>query len=184
MAQQINITLYQSELLYDVRIKLSKIAETFIAKKDFEQASNIQDTDGEDENVLLRSIDNAFSSIVNTLAKYIDVKNSYYRDGGKGNDTISNSSNNALNTSVDDASKNKVYQYQLSMPSNYNETTKTAITAASHSYIVNLTIFDWLEHTDRGDAKDYMELAKNDMDTLISAVFKRNKPTYNKPKGV
>ena len=171
---QINITLYQSELLYDVRMKLSKIAGTFIAKKDFEQASNIQDTDGEDENVLLRSIDNAFNSIVNNLSKYIDVDKSFYNKD----------SNNALNKSVNDASNNKVYQYALQMPSNYNQNTKTTISAASHSYIVNVVLFDWLEHTDRGEAKDYFELAKNDMNTLISAVFKRNKPTYKKPTGV
>ena len=169
---QINITLYQSELLYDVRMKLSKIAETFVSKKDFEQASNIQDTDGEDENVLLRSIDNAFNSIVNNLSKYIDVDNSSY----------GNTSDNALNKSVDDKYKNKVYQYALQMPTNYNKNTITTISSASHSYIVNMALFDWLEHTDRSDAKDYMELAKNDMNTLISAVFKRNKPTYSKPK--
>lgn len=177
---QINITLYQSELLYDVRMKLSKIAETFIAKKDFEQASNIQDTDGEDENVLLRSIDNAFSSIINTLSKYIDVEHSFYKDAKSKSNTIGND----LNQSVEDTNKNKVYQYALQMPTNYNNSTKTTIAAASHSYIVNTALFDWLEHTDRNDAKDYMELARNDMNTLISAVFKRNKPQYTKPTGV
>lgn len=171
---QINITLYQSELLYDVKMKLSKIAENFIAKKGFEQASNIQDADGEDENVLLRSIDNAFNNIINTLAKYVDVEHSLF----------DSNSTNTLNKSVDDDNKNKVYQYALQMPSNYNQNTKTAIASASHSYIVNIALFDWLEHTDRNDAKDYMELAQNDMNTLISAVFKRNKPTYKKPTGV
>lgn len=65
----------------------------------------------------------------------------------------------------------------LNMPSNYNNSTRDAISAALHQYIVNTAIGDWFTITDKADASDYFTLATNNLEAIREAANKRMRPT-------
>lgn len=184
MKKTITISLYMYELLYDVRMKLNKLAES---KKDGTNeyfVSRIQDAVDENTNVLLRSVSNAYSSIKNELAEYITDEISNKADNvlieetraKEADENTYGTDGNAAaadeNTQVDNTLK-----ITLRMPTNYNVATRTEIAAAAHQYIVNTAMFDWLQNVSKQDAQDYLQLAQNNIQKLLSALYKRLRPT-------
>ena len=184
MKKSITLLLYMYEILYDVRMKLNKLAESKKNGNNEYFVSRIQDAVDENTNVLLRSIGNAYASIRNELSEYIideternannilieetkDKETEELTYGTQGNEASADA-----NTKVDNTLK-----ITLLMPSNYNVATRTELTASAHQYIVNTAMFDWLQNISKDDAKDYLQLAQNNLQNILSALYKRLRPT-------
>lgn len=184
MKKSITISLYMYELLYDVRMKLNKLAES---KKDGTNeyfVSRIQDAVDENTNVLLRSIGNAYASIRNELAEYITdenerkVNNTLIEETkAKEAEGLTYGTDGNVASSDESTQVDNTLKIVLLMPTNYNVATRTEIAAAAHQYIVNTAMFDWLQNISKQDAQDYLQLAQNSMQKILSALYKRLRPT-------
>ena len=155
--KKITITLYMSELVYDVQNKTYLTGRSRKSGNNDEEVANMQaNDDDEDANQVIRSIQSAYGTLKTKLSEWIDSENS-----------------TATNEQID-PTKNIVIV--RSMPSNYNQATLEAITNACHSYIVNTATGDWFQITNKDDAKDYFDKATNDLADIREAVNKRVRP--------
>ena len=154
----IAITLYMSELIYDVQNKTYLTGRSRQTGTNHEEVANMQaNDDDENANQIMRSIGNAFANLKTKLSEYIN------ENGTSTNDKqISSTGNLTLS---------------LSMPPNYNNASNDTISTALHQYLVNCAIGDWFTITNKNDASDYITLAAANLEQLREALNKRMRPT-------
>ena len=158
----LTITLYKSELLYDVENKTYLTGRSRSNGTNHEEVANMQASeDDENRNQILRSFTNALGNLRTKLSEYLSL----------------------TTTSSDDAlmSDEENISLALSMPSNYNKNTVDAITGALHQYFVNTAVGDWFAITNKADAADYVAQAAANLEALREALNKRSRPTYTAP---
>lgn len=154
----ISITLYMSELIYDVQNKTYLTGRSRNTGDNHEQVANMQaNEDEENQNQIVRSIGNAYANLKPKLSEYIE-------DSGS-------TANNILLSASDNL------QINLVMPSNFNPATNNTIGAALHQYIVNSAIGEWFTITNKADAADYLTLAAANLAEIREAINKRVRPT-------
>ena len=154
----IAITLYMSELIYDVQNKTYLTGRSRQTGTNHEEVANMQaNDDDENANQIMRSIGNAFANLKTKLSEYINETGTSTNDKqliSTGNLTLS-----------------------LNMPPNYNNASNDTISTALHQYLVNSAIGDWFTITNKNDASDYITLAAANLEQLREAVNKRVRPT-------
>ena len=157
----IAITLYMSELIYDVQNKTYLTGRSRQTGTNHEEVANMQaNDDDENANQIMRSIGNAFANLKTKLSEYIN------ENGTSTNDKqISSTGNLTLS---------------LNMPPNYNNASNDTISTALHQYLVNSAIGDWFTITNKNDASDYITLAAANLEQLREAANKRMRPTRTK----
>ena len=156
--KNLTVTLYMSELIYDVQNKTYLTGRSRSNGQNHEEVANMQaNDDDENANQIVRSLANAFFSMKTKLSEYIVESGS--------------TSDNKLVSSSTDLS------LTLSMPSNFNQATKDAISSSLHQYLVNSAIGEWFTITDKNDAQDYVTLAAANLEQIREAVNKRVRPT-------
>ena len=168
----INITLYMSELIYDVENKTfltgrSRKAEAMEAgseSRSAERTANMMaNEDDEIRNQVLRSLTSAFASLKTKLSEYLN------ESGTTANNVLLSDSTNLV--------------VSLEMPSNFNETTRVAVATAMHQYMVNMAIGEWFVMTDKADAGDYLGMAAANIEQVHEAINKRVRPLRPTPAG-
>ena len=156
------ITLKISELLYEVRNKTWLTGQSRQNGQNFEEVANMQNNEDEEHvNQILRSFGNAFNQLKVRLSEYINAA-----------DTTANDIQITSNTDLTDT---------LSLPSNYNQATATAIATAMHQYLINTAIAEWFQITNKTDSADYLTLAGANITQIREAVSKRSRPTRTIP---
>ena len=154
----IAITLYMSELIYDVQNKTFLTGRSRQTGTNHEEVANMQaNDDDENANQIMRSIGNAFANLKTKLSEYIN------ETGTSTNDKQLSSTGNLT--------------LSLNMPPNYNNASNDTISTALHQYLVNSAIGDWFTITNKNDASDYITLAAANLEQLREAVNKRVRPT-------
>lgn len=155
--KNIQVTLYMSELIYDVQNKTYLTGRSRSNGTNHEEVANMQaNDDDENANQIVRSIGNAFANLKTKLSEYIV-------------ETSTTASNKLLTMTSN-------LTLALVMPSNFNQATNETIASALHQYLVNSAIGDWFTITDKNDASDYVTLAAANLDQIREAVNKRNRP--------
>ena len=154
----IAITLYMSELIYDVQNKTYLTGRSRQTGTNHEEVAKMTANDAdENANQIMRSIGNAFANLKTKLSEYIN------ENGTSTNDKqISSTGNLTLS---------------LNMPPNYNNASNDTISTALHQYLVNSAIGDWFTITNKNDASDYITLAAANLEQLREAANKRMRPT-------
>ena len=154
----IAITLYMSELIYDVQNKTYLTGRSRQTGTNHEEVANMQaNDDDENANQIMRSIGNAFANLKTKLSEYIN------ENGTSTNDKQLSSTGNLT--------------LSLNMPPNYNNAANDTISTALHQYLVNCAIGDWFTITNKNDASDYITLAAANLEQLREALNKRMRPT-------
>ena len=155
--QTITITLYMSELVFDVQNKTYLTGRSRTNGENFEQVANMQ-ADDEEENSkqILRSIGNAYGSLMAKLSEYV----------------VSDKTT-ATNLITDQEANLTI---ALQMPGSYNKAANEAVVAAVHQYIVNTAIAEWFVITNKSDAVEYANLAAVNITQLREALNKRVRP--------
>ena len=154
----IAITLYMSELIYDVQNKTYLTGRSRQTGTNHEEVANMQaNDDDENANQIMRSIGNAFANLKTKLSEYIN------ENGTSTNDKQLSSTGNLT--------------LSLNMPPNYNNASNDTISTALHQYLVNSAIGDWFTITNKNDASDYITLAAANLEQLREAANKRMRPT-------
>lgn len=155
--QTITITLYMSELVFDVQNKTYLTGRSRTNGENFEQVANMQ-ADDEEENSkqILRSIGNAYGSLMAKLSEYV----------------VSDKTT-ATNLITDQEANLTI---ALQMPGSYNKAANEAVVAAVHQYIVNTAIADWFVITNKSDVVEYANLAAVNITQLREALNKRVRP--------
>jgi len=158
----LSVTLYMSELIYDVQNKTYLTGRSRYSGDNHEFVANMQaNDDDENANQVIRSIGNSFATLKTKLSEYLSEEGTTADDrqvDGETNFTIA-----------------------LYMPSNYNRATRDTIAAALHQYIVNNSIADWFIITNKGDASDYVALANACIQQIREALNKRVRPERPTP---
>ncbi len=155
--KSIAITLYMSELIYDIQNKTFLTGRSRQDGDNHEKVANMQAND-DDENInqVLRSIGEAFSQLKTKLSEYIISEQ-----------TTGN------NVQIDGETNLTV---GLTMPSNYNQATVDTVSAGLHQYIVNSSVADWFTITNKDDAADYIAKAGLNIQQVREAINKRVRP--------
>ena len=156
----VTITLYMSEILYDVQNKTYLTGRSRIAEKDKtpEQVSHMQASDDEEDlNQILRSIGNAYAALKTKLSEYMDEQ------GATGN-----------NIQIEEDTKTLIVN--LLMPSNYNLASTKAIGEQLHQFIVNMAIGEWFNITNKTDSDEYAKMAALNIEQIREAINKRIRP--------
>ena len=154
----IAITLYMSELIYDVQNNTYLTGRSRQTGTNHEEVANMQaNDDDENANQIMRSIGNAFANLKTKLSEYIN------ENGTSTNDKQISSTGNLT--------------MSLNMPPNYNNASNDTISTALHQYLVNCAIGDWFTITNKNDASDYITLAAANLEQLREAANKRMRPT-------
>lgn len=163
MARKIEtITLYISEILYDLENRTFLTGRSRQTGDNHELVANMQASeDEENRNQLLRSIGNAYGLLRTKLSEF-----------------IVDSSTTDSNTLISATSN---FSITLTMPSNYNQATLKTITAECNDYIENIAILDWFQITNKGDASDYATKAGVNIQNLREALNKRVRPNRTAP---
>lgn len=156
----VTITLYMSEILYDIQNKTYLTGRSRGAEEhSVEHVSHMQASDDdEDINQILRSVGNAYSALNTKLSEYMDEKTVTGDDIQLESDT------------------EKMY-VKLLMPSNFNMAATSSISTQLHQFIVNMSIGDWFSITNKKDAEDYIKMASVNIDMIREAINKRIRPT-------
>ncbi len=166
MRKKVTITLALKELIYDVQNKAYLTARSRKDGENDEQVANMMASDDEENaNQVLRSIQNAIGVLKTKLAEYI------VEETTTGNDALEGANNTTVDT-------DKTVTITLNMPINFNAAVVTAITAACHAYVVDMSLAEWFIITDKADAKEYADMAAADLINIKEAVNKRSRPTY------
>lgn len=155
--KNLTVTLYTSEILYDVMNKTYLTGRSRFIGTNNEEVANMQaNEDEENESQLLRSIGNAFAYLKTRLSEYIE-------------ETATTASNILL-------TKDENLTIALVLPSNVNQATSDTVSSAAHQYIVNLAMADWFTITNKADAADYAAKAEANLQELREAINKRVRP--------
>lgn len=158
----ITITLYKSELIYDVQNKTYLTGRSRQTGGNHEEVANMQaNSDDENSNQILRSLGNAFATLKTKLSEYLE------ESGTSSNDILMNEVQNIT--------------VELKVPSNFNKATNDTLSAALHQYMVNSAIADWFTITNKNDASDYVNMAAANLEQIREAVNKRVRPERNIP---
>lgn len=157
MRKTVTITLYMTELLYDVENKTYLTGEARDNGQNYEESADMKaNDDAENRNQVMRSIGNAFGTLKTKLGEYLDEA------GTTANNVLTSDQSNL--------------QVVLSMPSNYNTSTKDTIATAMHQYIVNLAIAEWFNIFNKADSTEYLTMAAANLTNLREALNKRVRP--------
>ncbi|MBQ7462435.1 MAG: chitobiase/beta-hexosaminidase C-terminal domain-containing protein [Bacteroidaceae bacterium] len=154
----VTITLYMSELLYEVQNKTYLTGRSRQNGQNHEEVANMQaNDDDENLNQLLRSLQNAYATLKTKLSEYI-VSSQSVAD----NEMIS--------------TERETLMLTLAMPTNYNHATLDTISSQLHQYIVNVATGDWFTITNKNDAADYVNLANQNLELVRESLNKRVRP--------
>lgn len=156
------ITLYKSELIYDIQNKTYLAARSKADGTNHELAAAMQ-VNGDDENInqVLRSIGSAFAALKPLLGEYI-------------------TSTDTTATDIMEASTGDL-TITLSMPENFNQAESSAISNSMHDFIVNTAASEWYLLVSPADAAAYATMASSNIDQLRAALSKRNRPSRTTP---
>lgn len=156
----ITITLYMSEILYDVQNKTYLRGHSQPDLDPAKRAAVQANDDEENLNQLLRSIGGAFGSLKSELSEYIDE-------------------NSLVGNNIMQANSNIIVT--LKMPSNFNEAAVKVISEGLHKYIVNVSLANWYKQTDPNEMDSYIKLAADNMSEVRDGINKRLRPERTAP---
>lgn len=160
----ITITLYMSELIYDIQNKTYITGRSRQTGNNFEEVANMQaNDDDENANQIVRSIQNAYGLAKSKLSEFIEEAET------TGSNELISSEDNITVT--------------LKMPGNYNESTVESISSAIHRFVVNTAIGEWFSMTNKADAADYFNTATGCVTDIREALNKRVRPTRTEVGG-
>lgn len=160
--KSLTVTIYKSELIYDIQNKTYLSARSKANEKSPEAVAAMQ-VNGDDENVnqILRSIGSAFASLKPILGEYIS-----------GSDTTANN--------IMEASSGNL-TLTLSMPENFNQAESASISNAVHDFIVNTATSEWYLVVSPAESAAYSAMAARSVEQLRAALAKRNRPSRTTP---
>ena len=154
----IAVTLYMSELIYDIQNKTYLTGRSRNSGTNHEEVANMQvNDDEENNNQILRSVGNAFANLKTKLSEYLN------ESGTTASDKLLSSTSNLT--------------VSLSVPGNFNTAVNETVSAALHQYLVNSAVGDWFTITNKNDASDYITLAAANLEQIREAINKRVPPT-------
>lgn len=157
----ITVTQQVKELVFDIRNKSYLTGQAREAGGlDYKAASNMQASEDSDNIYQIkRSIANYFSTLKSTLGEYLDEDNS--------------TSDNVIPEEIENDGQ---LTLAFKLPSNYNNASADALGDGIHSYLVDMSVYDWFVITNKADAQDYLNHSAISLDAVKRALYKRSRP--------
>lgn len=162
MKKTITITLSLEQLKYDVYTKTYLTGRSRKNDNNDELVAAMQADDTQaDTDQLTRSMENAFMQLKEVVAEYLEP--------------VTGDSATADNTLITDGQSSLVIT--LKVPGNFNMAVVPTLKQEMHQYVVNMTTGDWMNITDKADAKEYYEDAAANAVTITHVMSERVRPS-------
>ena len=159
MKTDVTLTIYMSEVIYDIQNKTYLTGGSRRSADNFEQVAAMQAGDDDDQlNQVLRTVGNAVANLRAKISEYMP----------------SGTSPSTADDILIAADKDIVLH--LSMPANYNTSANEAAATGIHQYIVNTAVGEWFNITDKADAAEYIQMANANLFIIREALGKRIRP--------
>lgn len=162
MKKTITITLSLEQLKYDVYTKTYLTGRSRKNDNNDELVAAMQADDTQaDTDQLTRSMENAFMQLKEVVAEYLEP--------------VTGDSATADDTLITDGQSSLVIT--LKVPGNFNMAVVPTLKQEMHQYVVNMTTGDWMNITDKADAKEYYEDAAANAVTITHVMSERVRPS-------
>lgn len=183
--ETLEITLYTSELLYDIRTKLRALADTEYTDDTQERAALIRDeTDYGQTHILLRHIGTAYSILRKQCEEYIveDIQNAdnilMQATRQKQDGIITYSYKGQEPDSDTTQTEDNTLTLFLRVPANFNHSVRDALSATMHTYIVDAALSAYLSLRGLSNAATlYAEQSESAITMVDQALSARIRPT-------
>lgn len=178
--QTLSITLFLSELLYDIILKAYALGEVATTDDQAEQAAKIQELAEENEGILLRSIGKSYASLLSHMSEYL------VEEGFTADNILYAKTREKILTGLfsfkgemmtDKGTEANDINIALRVPSNFNRAAKDDIAQSSHAYIVDYALAEWLAIAAKTEAETYATAAAADLGRILTALNKRTRPS-------
>lgn len=179
MKKTIYLTLYLSEIAYDIMLQAHVMSDSLTADDTAEQSAKIDETDGDNRNQILRSIGTAYSALRGQLSEYLAEDNSAADDlllKEKSDEvkTLCFGTNGEQAKTADVATR---FTIALRVPSNFNTAVADALAASLHECIVDNALASWLTLHNSAAAQTFAAEAQNAALQIQMLLAKRVRPT-------
>ncbi len=179
MKKTIYLTLYLSEIVYDIMLQAHIMSDSLTADDTAEQSAKIDETDGDNRNQLLRSIGTAYSTLRGQLSEYLAEDNS------EADNILLNETNDVAKTlcfgtngkQAKEANIATRFTIALRVPSNFNTAVTDALAASLHECIVDNALTSWLTLHNSAAAQTFATEAQNAAQQIQMLLAKRVRPT-------
>lgn len=163
--KEITITLYKSEILYEVQNKAFLTGQSRLTDDNAPAVAAMQISDDESNlNQFLRSIGAACSQLKIKLSAYMGAPTEPLK----------------LNADNKQIGLEDNFIFNLKLTPNYNHDFTDAATEAMHSYVVNKALADWFMLTNPSEAAVYYQIAENNLSEAKNYLGARIKPIRRK----
>lgn len=126
----------------------------------YKQASNMQGSNAdEDRRQIIRSVNNAFTSLKTQLAEFLREDNT--------------AGDNAPLSAIDNDERLVLV---FSMPSNYNPTAVDGLANGIHAYLVSMSLAEWFSITSKAEAETYISQTALNLTNIKRALLRRRRP--------
>ncbi len=179
MKKTIYLTLYLSEIVYDIMLQAHIVSDSLTADDTAEQSATIDDTDGDNRNQILRSIGTAYSSLCGQLSEHLAEDNSE-ADNLLLKETSDVAKTLCFGTDGKQAKTANVatrFTIALRVPSNFNTAVADALAANLHECIVDNALASWLTLHNSAVAQSFATEAQNAALQIKMLLAKRVRPT-------
>lgn len=179
MKKTIYLTLYLSEIVYDIMLQAHVMSDSLTADETAEQSAKIDETGGDNRNHILRSIGTAYSALRGQLSEYLAEDNSAADDlllKEKSDEvkTLCFGTNGEQAKTADVATR---FTIALRVPSNFNTAVADALAASLHECIVDNALASWLTLHNSAAAQTFAAEAQNVALQIQMLLAKRVRPT-------
>lgn len=154
----LSITLKLPEVMLDVYNMSYLTGKSRVVEGHPELVANMQADLGDDDVAQIgRSVTKGVSTLRNELSEYLSP------------DSDTSADNGVLDV-------RKPVTLTLAMPSNFNLGVRDAVAQCCHAYVKYVALSHWFLITNKSDAGEYVQLAKEELGQLRSALSKRVRP--------
>ena len=154
------ISLQLSEIVFNIQNLTHLKGEAVEGDANFSQVSDVQaNMDSRNLNQVLRSITSAANILKTEMSEFLPDTPDFSADDIQ-----------------QDYDETYTLTYTLSMPTNYDSSTKDDIATSAHDYIVNFAVSQWFIIKLPDQAAAYAQLAQSNLVALRRAIYKRRAP--------
>ncbi len=179
MKKTIYLTLYLSEIVYDIMLQAHVMSDSLTADDTAEQSAKIDETDGDNRNQILRSIGTAYSALRGQLSEYLAEDNSaaddlLLKETSDEIKTLCFGTNGKQAKTADVATR---FTIALRVSGNFNTAVTDALAASLHECIVDNALASWLTLHNSDAAQTFATEAQNAALQIQILLAKRVRPT-------
>ncbi len=179
MKKTLYLTLYLSEIVYDIMLQAHIVSDSLAADDTAEQSAKIDETADDNRNQILRSIGTAYHTLKGQLGEYLSEDNTsadniLLKEKNDYENVLCFGTGGKPNKSADNPTR---FTVALRVPGNFNTAVAEALASTIHEYIVSNSLSSWMTLHNSPTAQTFAASAQNAYLQLQLLLTKRVRPS-------